>query len=69
MAASSARQKHKITPTPVTPKKSGIDAAPMLCTAKGATPVTRIVPARPIMKAPRQSVVFCNSPELSPDED
>jgi len=35
---------------------NGIDAAPRLWTANGATPVTRIVPASPMTNAPHQFV-------------
>ena len=35
---------------------TGIDAAPSDVTMTGAMPVTRIVPARPITKAPHQLV-------------
>ena len=37
---------------------TGTDAAPSSVTMTGAIPVTRIVPARPITKAPHQLVVF-----------
>ena len=37
-----------------------IALAPMPCTAYGAMPVTRIVPARPMTNAPHQLVPFCS---------
>ncbi len=60
MAASSARQKQRITPAAVVKKNNGIDAAPMLWTASGAMPVTRMVPASPMTNAPHQFVFFCS---------
>src|SRR5262245_32497436 len=69
IAANSARQKHKITPAAVTSTKSGIAAAPMLCTAKGATPVTKIVPASPMTKAPHQLVFLFSPPGDSELDD
>src|ERR1700704_2574402 len=56
IVASSARHRHRkqpaivITPMRMTPN------APVPCTTYGAMPVTRIVPARPITKAPHQLV-------------
>src|SRR5919199_3676810 len=41
---------------------SGIDAAPSVVTMTGAMPVTRIVPARPMTKAPHQFVSFARPP-------
>ena len=37
---------------------TGTDEAPSSVTMTGAIPVTRIVPAKPITKAPHQLVVF-----------
>src|ERR1700730_11593411 len=59
IAASSARQKHRTTPAAATANIIGTAAAPRPCTAAGASPVTRIVPASPITKAPHQLVPFC----------
>jgi hypothetical protein len=39
-----------------------MDAAPRLCTANGAMPVTRMTPARPMTKAPHQFVPRCREP-------
>jgi hypothetical protein len=58
MAANSARHRHNINPAILDRRKTGIEAAPILCTASGAMPVTRMVPARPITKAPHQLVLL-----------
>src|SRR5215467_3543303 len=56
IVASSARQKHRKAPASVMTPIRMMPSAPVPCTTKGAMPVTRIVPARPITKAPHQLV-------------
>src|ERR1700677_2835144 len=55
-AASSPMQRHTMRPMITTRAMAGMAAAPMEDTAKGTMPVTRMVPARPITKAPHQLV-------------
>src|SRR5215469_6218653 len=54
--ASSARQKHRKHPAMVITPIKMMPSAPVPCATNGAMPVTRIVPARPITKAPHQLV-------------
>ena len=56
MVASSARQKQRKQPAIVITPMRMMASAPVPCTAYGAMPVTRIVPASPITKAPHQLV-------------
>jgi len=56
MAASSARKKQSSTPINAVTKKTGMAMAPSPASTGPVTPVTRIVPARPITKAPTQLV-------------
>src|SRR5215467_13871503 len=56
IVASSARQKQRKQPAIVITPMRMMASAPVPCTAYGAMPVTRIVPARPITKAPHQLV-------------
>ncbi len=56
IAANSARNRHSSQPVRVMTMVTGIDAAPSVVTITGAMPVTRIVPARPITKAPSHPV-------------
>ena len=56
MVASSARQKHRKQPAIVITPMRMMPSAPVPCTTYGAMPVTRIVPASPITKAPHQFV-------------
>src|SRR6202521_348739 len=64
MAASSARQKHSSTPAAATPNMIGTAAAPSPTTSAGASPVTRMTPARPMTNAPHQLVPRCRLTEL-----
>ena len=63
-AASSARQKQSSTPIAVITTNSGIENPPSACTAKPTSPITSIVPARPMTKAPHQFVSLASSPDL-----
>src|SRR5215471_11098442 len=54
--ASSARHRHRKHPASVITPIKMMPRAPVLCTTYGAMPVTRIVPASPITKAPHQFV-------------
>src|SRR5215472_6598266 len=56
IVASSARQKHRKQPAIVITPIKMMPSAPVPCTTYGAMPVTRIVPASPITKAPHQFV-------------
>src|SRR5690348_11265150 len=56
IVASSARQKQRKQPAIVITPMRMMASAPVPCTAYGAMPVTRIVPASPITKAPHQLV-------------
>src|SRR5262245_12173872 len=56
MVASSARQKHRKQPASVITPIKMMPSAPVPSTTAGAMPVTRIVPARPMTKAPHQFV-------------
>src|SRR6516162_11668658 len=56
MVASSARQKQRKQPAIVITPMRMMPSAPVPCTTYGAMPVTRIVPASPITKAPHQFV-------------
>src|SRR3989442_689307 len=56
IVASSARQKQRKAPAIVITPIKMMPSAPVPWTTKGAMPVTRIVPARPITKAPHQFV-------------
>ena len=55
-AASSPMHRHTTSPITETRTMAGMAAAPMACTAKGTMPVTRMIPARPMTKAPHQLV-------------
>ena len=48
--------RHTISPITETRMMAGMAAAPIAWTAKGTMPVTRMMPARPITKAPHQLV-------------
>src|SRR5215831_1953778 len=56
IVASSARQKHRKQPASVMTPMRMMPSAPVPWTTYGAMPVTRIVPASPITKAPHQLV-------------
>src|SRR5215472_4200476 len=56
IVASSARHRHKKQPAIVIVPMRMMPSAPVPCTTNGAIPVTRMVPARPITKAPHQFV-------------
>src|SRR5580658_1494518 len=56
MHASSARHRHRKQPAIVITPMRMMPSAPVPWTTYGAMPVTRIVPARPITKAPHQLV-------------
>src|SRR6516225_5503821 len=56
IVASSARQKQRKQPAIVITPMRMMPSAPVPCTTAGAMPVTRIVPASPITKAPHQFV-------------
>src|SRR5215469_2387047 len=56
MVPSSARHRQRKQPKTVITPISRMPSAPVPCTTKGAMPVTRIVPARPITNAPHQFV-------------
>ena len=56
IAESSARNRQSSQPVRVMKTVTGMEAAPELVTMTGAMPVTRIVPARPMTKAPHQPV-------------
>src|SRR5215470_9704181 len=58
MVASSARHRHKKQPAIVITPMRRMPRAPVPSATAGAIPVTRIVPARPITKAPHQLVPF-----------
>src|SRR6185295_9665981 len=70
MAASSAKNRQSSQPVRVMKTVIGMPDAPSWVTITGAIPVTRIVPARPMTKAPHQPVsrlrppeAYCNSSE------
>src|SRR6516225_3733531 len=63
MAASSARMRQSSQPVRVMKTVIGIDEAPSAVTMTGAMPVTKIVPARPMTKAPHQPVSRFRFPE------
>src|SRR6202049_4408558 len=56
MAANSARMRQSTQPERVMKTVIGIEEAPSAVTMTGAIPVTKIVPARPMTKAPHQPV-------------
>src|SRR6266513_4595314 len=56
IVASSARHRHRKQPAIVITPMRMMPSAPVPWTTYGAMPVTRIVPARPITKAPHQLV-------------
>ncbi len=62
IAESSASSRQSSQPIAVITTISGIDAAPSDVTMTGAMPVTRIVPARPMTKAPHQFVSWARPP-------
>src|SRR5260370_36780906 len=66
MAASSARNRQSSQPEMVMKTVIGIDEAPSEVTMTGAMPVTKIVPARPMTKAPHQPVSRLSPPETYP---
>src|SRR5437588_10081426 len=59
IVASSARHRHRKQPAIVITPMRMMPSAPVPWTTYGAMPVTRIVPARPITKAPHQLVPLC----------
>src|SRR6266487_5032613 len=59
IVASSARHRHRKQPAIVITPIKMMPSAPVPWTTYGAMPVTRIVPARPITKAPHQLVPLC----------
>src|SRR6266852_9170636 len=65
IAESSARSRQSRYPVSVMMMITGIAEAPSAVTMTGAIPVTRIVPARPITKAPHQ-FVSCFRPRPVP---
>src|SRR5215471_18184749 len=56
MVPSSARHRHRKQPRTVITPIRRMPSAPVPATTKGAMPVTRIVPARPMTNAPHQFV-------------
>src|SRR6516165_5220975 len=63
MAASSAKNRQSSQPVKVMNTVIGIDDAPSAVTMTGAMPVTKIVPAKPMTKAPHQPVSRFSPPE------
>src|SRR5438034_5346057 len=59
IVASSARHRHRKQPASVITPIRMIPSAPVPWATYGAMPVTRIVPARPMTKAPHQLVPLC----------
>src|SRR5436305_5015341 len=59
IVASSARHRHRKQPAIVITPMRMMPSAPVPWTTYGAMPVTRMVPARPMTKAPHQLVPLC----------
>src|SRR5258708_25171055 len=64
-AANSPMHKETISPITTTSAIAGMAAAPMAATAAGTMPVTRMVPARPMTKAPHQLVPLLSDVAIS----
>src|ERR1700677_1633364 len=64
-AASSPMHKQTMSPITTTSAMAGMAAAPIAATAAGTMPVTRMVPASPMTKAPHQLVPLLSDVAIS----